>query len=407
MTTYPLRPIHPEEHRAFAEARAAGFGFTFRPENLERNERCADLSRTIAAWDGDQVVGTAGAWTFGMSVPGGELPCAGVTWVSVRPTHRRQGILSAMMRRQLEDVRDREEPIAMLWASEVPIYGRFGYGLAAEGVEMKIERTRTALLPGFEPAGRTRFVSRSQALGAWPGVYERARSLLPAMHSRSEAWWEHRVLSEPETPPDGYSASFFVQYEEGGEVLGYVRYRVKEQWTHGAADNQLSVVELMALTDAAYAAIWRFVFDVDLVGTIHAEWRRADEPLYHMLADSRRLVRKQTDTVFCRVVDPIRAMEGRRYATEGSFVIDVNDDFCPWVAGRYLVEGGPDGARCTRTTREPDLTLGAKELGAAYFGFTRLTPLLRAGRLCGEESAVRRADAMFGWPVAAWAPEIW
>jgi predicted acetyltransferase len=407
MTNYPLRPILPEEHRAFVEARASAFGVTFRPEELERTERYADLSRTIAAWEGDQVVATAGAWTFSVSVPGGDLACAGVTWVSVRPTHRRQGILTSMMRHQLDDVRDRGEPIAMLWASEVPIYGRFGYGLAAEGMELRIERTRTALLPGFEPAGRTRFVTRGQALADWPKVYEAARKQFPAMHSRSAAWWEHRLLREPESPPAGYSPSFFVQYEEGGQVLAYVRYRVKEQWTDGGADNQLSVVELMAVSDAAYAAIWRFVFDVDLVGTIHAEWRRTDEPLHHMLVDSRRLFRRPTDTVFCRIVDPIRALEGRRYAVEGRVVLEVTDAFCPWAAGRYLVEGGPDGATCTPTTLEPDVTLGARELGAVYFGHTRLTPLLRAGRLCGEEAAVRRADAMFGWPVAPWSPEIW
>ncbi len=404
---YPIRPVTADELTPFFEARAAGFGEAFSAEGREHTLTYTDLSRTLAAWDEDQVVGTSSSWPFSMSVPGGELPCAGVTWVAVRPTHRRQGVLTTIMRRQLEEVHEGGEPIAMLWASEVPIYGRFGFGLTAEGVEMKIERTRTAMVSSVQPTGRTRFVKVERALESWPAVYEAVRAVTPGMHRRTSEWWEHRVLRQPETPHDGYSPSFFVQYEEGADVLGYVRYKVKERWTDGGAANDLSVVELMAATDAAYVALWQFIFSVDLVGTIEAEWRPTDEPLYHMLADSRRLVRRPSDTVFCRVVDPAAALAGRRYAVEGSIVLEVTDRFCPWAPGRYLLEGGPSGARCAPTTREADITLGATELGAVYFGHTRFTPLLRAGRLCGTDDAIRRAETMFSWHTAPWAPEIW
>lgn len=405
--TYPIRPVSSDELIPFFEARASGFGEAFDPSRLEHTLAYADLSRTLAAWDEGQVVGTASSWDFSMSVPGGELPCAGVTWVAVRPTHRRQGILTAIMRKQLEDARERREPIAMLWASESQIYGRFGYGLTAEGVELKIDRTRTELTSGVRAAGRTRFVSVERALETWPAVWDRVRQATPAMHNRTPAWWERRVLRQPEVPSDGYGPSFYVNYEEQGEVLGYVRYRVREKWVDGGAASDLSIVELLAATDAAYTALWEFIFGIDLVGAIHAEWRRVDEPLFYMLADSRRLVRKPTDTVFCRIVDPVAALSGRRYMTEGTLVLEVTDPFCEWVAGRYLLEGGPDGATCTPTTREPDITLGASELGAIYFGQTRPTPLLHAGRLCGTDEAVNRAESMFAWPVAPWAPEIW
>lgn len=404
---YPIRPVGSEELNAFFEARAAAFGEAFSAEGREHTLAYADLTRTLAAWDDEQVVGTASSWPFAMSVPGGELPCAGVTWVGVRPTHRRQGVLTALMRRQLEEAHERGEPMAMLWASESQIYGRFGYGLTAEGVEMKIERTRANLVSGVRGGGRTRFVTVAKAVETWPTVWERVRSVTPAMHQRTAAWWEHRVLRQPEQASDGYSPSFLVSYEEGGETLGYVRYRVKEKWVDGGAANDLSIVELMAATDGAYTALWEFIFGVDLVGTVHAEWRRVDEPLMHMLADSRRLVRKPSDTVFCRVLEPAAALAGRRYMTEGTLVLEVTDPFCEWVAGKYLLEGGPEGASCVPTTKEADITLGATELGAIYFGQTRPTPLLRAGRLCGTDDAVRRTEAMFGWPVAPWAPEIW
>lgn len=406
--SYPIRPITPDEVVPFFEARAAGFGEAFDPSRLEHTLAYADLGRTLSAWDGDQVVGTASSWAFSMSVPGGELPCAGVTWVAVRPTHRRHGILTGLMRRQLEDTRDRGEPIAMLWASESQIYGRFGYGLTAEGIEhLTIDRTRTELVAGVRPSGRTRQVSVAHALETWPAVWERVRRETPAMHHRTPAWWQRRVLRQPESSPEGYGPSFYVNYEEQGEVLGYLRYRVREKWVNGGAANDLSVVELLAATDAAYTALWEFVFGIDLVGTILADWRKVDEPLFYMLADSRRLLRRPTDTVFCRIVDPVAALSGRRYMTEGALVLEVTDPFCEWVAGRYLLEGGPTGATCSPTTREPDITLGATELGAIYFGQTRPTPLLRAGRLCGPDDAVRRLESMLAWPVAPWAPEIW
>ncbi len=406
--THLVRPVTPEELVPFFEARAAGFGEAFDPQRLEHIRTYADFGRTLSVWDEGQVVGTAGAWAFSMSVPGGELPCSGVTWVAVRPTHRRQGILTAIMRKQLEDIRDRGEPIAMLWASESQIYGRFGYGLAAEGIEhLTIDRTRTALISGVRPSGRTRHVSVQRALETWPAVWERARRETPAMHNRTPAWWERRVLRQPESPPDGYGPSYYVNYEEDGQTLGYVRYRVREKWVDGGSANDLSVVELISTTDAAYTALWEFIFGIDLTGTILADWRRVDEPLFYMLADSRRLIRKPTDTVFCRIVDPVAALSGRRYMTEGAIVLEVTDPFCEWVAGRYFLEGGPNGATCTPTSREPDVTLGATELGAIYFGQTRPTPLLHAGRLCGTDDAVRRLQAMFAWHIAPWAPEIW
>src|SRR6185503_18593563 len=102
-------------------------------------------SRALAAYDGDEPVALTGAYRFDLSIPGGELPCAGVTWVGVIPTHRRRGILRDLMRRELEDVHSWGEPIAALWASEAAIYGRFGYGHAAPNGQAKSDRARFAL----------------------------------------------------------------------------------------------------------------------------------------------------------------------------------------------------------------------------------------------------------------------
>ena len=407
---YPIRPIVPEELARFFKANAIGFNHDPRPEeSLANTLKYADLKRSISVWDGEDVIGTAGTWTFEMTTPGGSVPCGGLTWVSVLPGYRRKGILTAMMRNQLDSVRDRGEALAALWASESVIYGRFGYGQAAEGVEaLTIDRERTELRHAPAFSGRVRYVERAEALEKWPAIWEAVRLRTPGMHNRSAAWWEFRVLREPPFPaPPGYSLQMNIQYEEDGKALGYARYRVKEDWLNGSAASTLTVTEFMASTDAAYSALWQHIFGVDLIATICADWRPVDEPLQYMLSDPRRLQHRATDSLWVRMVDIPRALESRRYASEGQLVFEVGDDFCPWNAGRYLLEGGPQGAKCTTTTRDADVSLTSTELGALYLGGTRAYPLARAGRIHGSAESVAKLDSMFAWNPLPWAPEIW
>lgn len=411
--SFEVRPIVPEEFGAYAAADAAAFGWDANPEHLAEVEQVFEFDRTLAAFEGEEIVGTTSIYSFDLTVPGGALPMAGVTWVSVKPTHRRQGVLTSIMRRQLEDVRDRGEALAALWASESVIYGRFGYGLAAEGLEFTIDRTRTAFagetLRQAErespDCGRTRLVTREEALVAWPAAYDQVRAGRPGFYTRSEKWWQHMTLRGPDAERR-MGTRFYVQYEEDGRVLGYARYRVRGDSRDGLPNGTLTVQELTAASDAAYAALWQYLFGVDLIGTIQAFHRPVDEPLFWMLADPRRLVRHPYDSLWARIVDVPAALEARRYASEGRLVLDVRDEFCPWVAGRYELEAGGEGARCKRTEAEPDIELSAADLAAIYLGGPRLTTLGRAGRVQGDWSTLRRADAMFSWDPAPWCPEV-
>ncbi len=248
--------------------------------------------------------------------------------------------------------------------------------------------------------------SRDEALKVWPGIYDCVRLVSPGMISRSAPWWSFRHLPEHERPMPGFSKSFLVQYEEQGRPQGYVRYRVQESYEEGSSTATLMVGELIAPTPQAYNALWSFIFGVDLIGTITTPWARTDEPLQHMLADPRRLVRRTQDTLFVRLVDVPRALASRKYSAEGAVVIEVKDAFCPWNSGRYRLEGGPDGATCTATSASADITLDAETLGAAYLGGTRFQTFARAGRAAGDEAALAFADAMFAWDPAPWIPEI-
>jgi predicted acetyltransferase len=406
---FEIRPIVEDELMPFAKSNGTAFGWEPIPEFVNETAEVMDLGRTLAVFDGDEIVATTAIFDFDMTVPGGmALPNAGVTWVSVKPTHRRQGILTRMMQRQLNDVRERGQAWASLWASESIIYGRFGYGLAAEGVDLEIDRLRTDI--AFEPArasnGRLRIVSREQALEAWPAPYDEVRANTPGMYTRSETWWEKKLMRAKEPPGgSGGGTRFYAQYEEGGRVLGYARYRVRGGG-EGSAGGTVTVQELIAANDSAYASLWRYIFGVDLIATIKAHLRRVDEPLFYMLADSRRLQRRPHDSLWVRLVDVPAALEARRYSQEGRIVFDVRDPFCSWVEGRYELEAGSEGARCAPTDAEADITLNAADLGAAYLGGARLTALRRAGRVEGDWSALRRADAMFTWDPAPWCPEV-
>ncbi|MGB2694116.1 MAG: GNAT family N-acetyltransferase [Dehalococcoidia bacterium] len=403
--THEIRPIVPEEFEAFAAAAATAFGNPTSAEHQERERHIYEFDRSLAVFDGEEIVGTTGIYSFDLTVPGGALPAAGVTWVSVKPTHRRRGVLSSMMQRQLSDVRERGEVIAALWASESIIYGRFGYGIAAHGAELRIERDHTALAPGETPTGRCRLVSREEALSSWPTVYDRALPTQPGMYSRSQAWWEHKTLRNVEhgEPP---GARFFVQYEEDGQPLGFARYRVKVDGRDGIPYSTLYVSDLIATTGAAYRALWQYLFGVDLIGVIEAGRRHVDEPLVWMLTDPRRLLRRVQDRLWVRVIDVAGALEARRYAAEGRVVFNVKDAFCSWNEGRYELEGGPDGARCKRSDATAEVTLAAADLGAAYLGGTSLRTLARAGRVGGDARALARADAMFSWHPRPWCPEV-
>lgn len=400
-----IRPITDEEFPDFVEADSHGFGYTVDPEDFPRLRKHLELDRTLAVFDGDEIVGTTAVFSFEMSVPGGAIPTAGVTWVAVKPTHRRRGVLTMMMRRQLQDVTERGESIAALFASESIIYGRFGYGLASQSSQITIERKRADILHDVPSPGRVRIVTPEEALERWPACYDRARLQRPGMISRSPAFWDTRHING--RPVTGSKKRVLAQYEEDGQVLGFARY----VWSEEDAENwlptgTLELKDLIAETPAAYNALWKLIFGTDLATTIKAPLRPVDEPLYHALADPRRLQRISVDSLWVRMVDVRRALELRSYKVGGGITLSVNDDFLPGQASKYRLETTPEGASCERTTGPADIELHARDLGAAYLGSTRLGSLAQAGRVKGDAGAIELADAMFAWPVPAWCPEV-
>jgi predicted acetyltransferase len=380
------------------------FGGAVQPEERAFDKSVTEDGRSLAAWDGDEIVGSAGAYSFRVSVPGGALvPAAGVTCVSVQPTHRRRGVLTAMMRRQLHDVRELGEPLAVLVASEPVIYGRFGYGAASERVRLDIDTTRVRLA---EPEGtedvRVRFVGLEEGLEACEAVYARVVAERPGMLARQPGW-ERQALLDPVAMRGGASARQCVLAEVDGEVRGYARYSAKLTWSDRGPDGTVTVRDLDAVDAASHAALWRFLFGIDLMSKVVATTRPADDPLLHLVSDVRRCGVTTSEGLFVRLVDVGAALEARTYATPVDVVLAVSDALCPWNEGRWRLTGGPKGAVCARTGDPADLALSVRELGAAYLGGVSLSALAGAGRVRElRDGALREAAVAFRSDVAPW-----
>jgi GNAT superfamily N-acetyltransferase len=217
-------------------------------ERMQRFLELITLERMHAAWSDGAIVGGAAAFSFNVTVPGGDLPTAGVSVVGVYPTHRRRGVLRALMRAQLDDAHERGEPLAALWASEESIYGRFGYGLAAFCGEISLAHEYTSFAHPSDPVGTLRFLEPEEALEALPPVFERIRLQWPGMFSRSRLWWEQRETSDPEERRDGAGPKRWIAYERDGSIEGYAVYRHKPGWEQGSSVGELRVLEALGAT---------------------------------------------------------------------------------------------------------------------------------------------------------------
>ncbi|MEV0599817.1 GNAT family N-acetyltransferase [Streptomyces sp. NPDC050315] len=376
------------------------------PEERALYRDLTEVDRSIGVWDGPEVVGTAGAFSFRLNVPGGALlPAAGVTMVSVQPTHRRRGLLTEMMRQQLADVRRREEPLAVLTASEPEIYGRFGYGVATRQAQLRVETKRVALtLPDGTDGVRLRLVPPGEAVADCERMYAAVAAERPGMLARQPGW-ERLPLLDPPGNREGSGELLCVLAEVAGEVRGYARYAVKAEWGHGGPEGTVRLRDIEALDPVVRAALWRYLLSIDLTSTLTSHNRPVDEPLLHMVSDVRRCGVRVREGLFLRPVEVGAALAGRTYAGPVDVVLDVEDAFCPWNQGRWRLSGDAKGASCERTGDAADLALSVRELGAAYLGDASLSALAAAGRVRElRPGALAEASVAFGSDVAPWLP---
>lgn len=400
-----IRTLTDADLDAFRFCVDVAFHETTSDDSLRKWEPLLVRERTAIAFDGDRLVGTSGVFPQQLSVPGGELGCAGITVVTVLPTHRRRGILTRMMTRLLEQALAAGEPLAGLWAAEGGIYGRFGFGVATQVA-------RIELGGGSPPPPRSPDAPRTLELlplqGAAPlldPLWERVRAQRAGIPARTGRWWTQNILTDLEEERDGAHAKRLVLARDGdGTPQGYAIYRAKD----AEPATTLEVLELIAPDPDAEAALWGYFCSVDLVGRVQAPGRPVDDPLAYRLRDfGQAHVADVDDALWLRLLDVPEAIAGRSWAAPLDLAVELTDARLPANAGTWRIEASADGdARCTPTDRPADLALDVAALGAAYLGGTPPTRLADAGRI--EErtpGALARLSAALHTPRAPWTPE--
>jgi predicted acetyltransferase len=386
-----------EATRCFAAA------MLFEPTVNLADRALFEPERALIVTDADDVVGTARAYTRTLSVPGNVVDAAHVTGVGVTGTHRRRGIFSRLMRRQLEDL---PEAIAVLWASEPGIYGRYGYGAAAWQTRLHADLALAKPLPFTDP-GRLRELSAKAAMPVLARLHTRYQAQRAGVSGRAAGHWEMR-LDDPPTKRDGATARrIVVHYSANGEPDGYALWRAKPSSDNSGPACEVMVEELVAVDPAGYQALWQHLLTVDLARTLRFTYAAVDEPVRELVVNPRALGAVLRDTLWLRITDVVRALEQRRYATAVDVVLDITDELILGNAGRFHLSGDRDKAICRPTTDTADLSLSIADLGAAYLGGWSLTQGVALGRVVEHTPGVLTATATaFSWPTAPNSIEI-
>jgi predicted acetyltransferase len=377
--------------------------FNARQSDAEtQNElKTIELDRFVGAFEGSTAVGCAGAFSFGLTVPGGQVSAAGLTSVAVLPTHRRRGILRQMMTWIFDQARARGDPVAILWASEAAIYQRFGYGPGTQQTFFEASTDKVRFLRQVDRPARIRIVGVDEAAQRFPPIYDAIRPNLPGAITRSAERWRWQILTDYEWQRHGNGDKVLVLLEVEGEARGYAIYRHRGDWDASGPKGVVTVTDIAGLDALVEQQLWQWLFGIDLIRTVRG-WRGpAPHPIQLMVTEPRRLGMTVSDGTWLRIIDLASALEARSYDRPGQLVMDVTDEFCPSNAGRWILSV-PDGAAVgARVTRAPDaadidLALDIADLAAVYLGAFRFADLARAGRVqeC-RPGAIDAADLTF------------
>ena len=395
-----IRNPSEEELRAAMRVTESAFGEEQKDEDFERHRKMLPRDRFFAAYDGERPVGTAASFPFRLTVPGGELAAGGVTWVGVLPSHRRRGILRQLMRSQLDDLRERGEPLAILWASEAAIYGRFGYGIAAPSTEMNADRSRFAFREDPGPVGTVRIVDPTRRSSCCHASTTRSGERFPGSSNAAPTGGSSIALPTRNTGA-GAAARSSALCSRSTTSRSPMRSTGSSPAGRTATRRaQVRLLETLAATPVAARELWRFVFGIDLIVRIRGKYDPAS-PLFLLMTDPRSLQLRVSEGLWLRFVDLEAALAGRTYHGDDSVVIEVRDSFCPWNEGRWRV-----GQEVGRTDDAAELELDSADLASAYLGafdFHRLAEAERVREL--EPGALERATTLFRTPRPPFCPE--
>lgn len=404
---WEIRVVTDDEIDLFRKRLARGFG-----HDADISEGAAsrflsvfESDRMFGVFDEDDIVGTGGAFSLGLTVPGGEtVPMGGTTMVTVQPTHRRRGILRELMSQHLDEVAGRGEPIAGLWASESTIYSRFGYGPASFRHNMEIEADSLGGVRSSD--AKVRLIDADEAASTLPDVYESVRSGRPGMFTRSADWWTARVLADSEDRRGGKSAQRHLVHETDGSIDGYAIYRQKSVWENFVANGEVDLIEVITNRPEARRGIWAFLTNIDLFPKVNWWNAPVDDPLPMQVDDSRRVSRALSDALWIRVMDVPAALEAREYEHDGELTLGIHDGNRAATDGRFRLEVVDGKGLCQPTEDKPDVEFDISVLGHLYLGGGNAVRMAAAARIDGDQAAISTLHRLFRTDEAPWCPEI-
>jgi predicted acetyltransferase len=310
-----------------------------------------------------------------------------------------------MMRAHLDDVREHDEPIAALWATDSAIYGRFGYGCAAICHEVEVNRNHVDL-HRLAPATRpVRLIGPEEAARVLPPIFDAVRAEVPGFFVRPSGWWEHRRLSDPERDREGMTTYRYVVVDGDDGIAGYAQYRSKLDWSDGHGAGKTEVRELIGTTPESWASLWSYVLSQDLIAKTTADLRPPWDPIFDLLAGMRRASVTTGDSYWVRIMDIPAALTSRAYSSDIDVVLSVFDPLGD-VSGSYRLAVRGDDIECTPVGDDPDVSLDLEDLSACYMGRSRFRDLAQVGRVSGDGPVLAALDAAFTWHPQPWCPEI-
>ncbi|MBW3663300.1 MAG: GNAT family N-acetyltransferase [Actinobacteria bacterium] len=346
----------------------------------------------------DRITGTCGVFATDLAVPGGRvLPCAAVTAVGVLPTHRRRRIATALMTHHLRDSRDRGEPVSLLEASEATIYRRFGYGAATLRMRGSVTRGGSTFASQRDAVGDFELLAAVEASEVLPALYDHARRDRPGEIGRTAGLWAALFTDPEEEYGDEGPRQDVVHRGADGEPDGFVTYRVKSKWGDAMSQAVLTVEEIQAADPKVAAALWRYVFDIDLMATVQSWYLTPDDPLRWLLADPRQLrCTALADGEWIRILDLEAALTGRGYLADGTLVLDIHDPLFDDLGGTWRLHIEDGVGAVERTATPAQLRVGIDTVGALYLGGMSARTLADAGRIeVLDPAAVVSADRLF------------
>ena len=391
-----LRQVTREESGAWQDAVSVGFMSTPDPVTHAFADAIFDHRRTLATFDRGKIVGTYVSFPTSLTMPGQtSIDANAISGITVMPTHRNRGVLRTAITTDLTAAKERGDAVAILLASEFPIYGRFGFGVATEASEIELD-TRGLKFLHDAPPGSIEVLSSADALPFCKDVFSRARRDLVGAIDRHEVVWDRMFGFLPDREEWKFKGFIAVSSDASGKPDGFVRYSAGDQWVNSRPLVELTVTELTAATPQAHLRLWHYLATMAWVAKVITKESTVDDDLALLVADGRAVHRKsRVDHTWARALDVEKLLTTRAYEGSDKLVFTVTDDL-GFAAGTYCLDATPDGSSCKRVRTKPDLTLTVHDLSSLAFGGFSVEAAARVGRVVSHRpGTARRFDRLF------------